>query len=65
MAEFAYNIAKNASTSYTLFELNCGYYLRISYKENLNFSSKSRIAEELSSKLQELITVWQQNLHHV
>ncbi len=24
MAEFAYNIAKNASTRHTLFELNCG-----------------------------------------
>ena len=26
MAEFAYNNAKNASTGFTLFELNCGYH---------------------------------------
>ena len=26
MAEFAYNNAINASTDYTSFELNCGYY---------------------------------------
>ena len=65
MAEFAYNNAKNASTGFTLFELNCGYHPRISYKENLDPRSKSRTAEELSSKLQELMIVCQQNLHHV
>lgn len=27
MIEFAYNNTKNANTSYTFFELNCGYYL--------------------------------------
>ena len=26
IAEFAYNIAKNASTYYTQFEINCGYH---------------------------------------
>ena len=26
MAKLAYNNAKNASTSYTPFELHCGYY---------------------------------------
>ena len=64
MAKFAYNNAKNASTGYTLFELNCGYHLCFSYKENLDPRSKSRTAEELSSELQELIIVCQQNLHH-
>ena len=59
MAEFAYNNAKNASTSNTPFELNCGYHLRVSYKEDLDPRSKSRTAEELSSKLQELMTVCQ------
>ena len=29
MAEFAYNNAKNATTSHTPFKLNCGYYPRI------------------------------------
>ena len=57
MAEFAYNNAKNASTGFTLFELNCGYHPRVSYEENLDLRSKSRTAEELSSELQELMTV--------
>ena len=64
MAEVAYNNAKNASTGYTSFELNCEYHPRVSYKENLDLRSKSRTAEELSSEFQELMTVCQQNLHH-
>ena len=39
MAEFAYTNVINASIGYTLFELNCGYHLYVSYKENLNFCS--------------------------
>ena len=64
MAEFAYNNAKNASTGYTPFELNCGYHPCVSYEEDLKLRSKSRTAEELSSELQELMTTYQQNLHH-
>ena len=64
IAEFTYNNAKNASTGYTPFELNCGYYLRVSYEEDLDPRSKSRTAEDLSSKLRELMTVYQQNFHH-
>ena len=64
MAEFAYNNAKNASTGFTPFELNCRYHPRVSYEEDLDPRSKSRTAEELSSELQELMTVCQQNLHH-
>ena len=64
MAEFAYNNAKNASTSFTHFEFNYGYHPRVSYKEDLDPCSKSKTAEELSSELRELITVCQQNLHH-
>ena len=40
MAEFTNNNAKNASTSYTPFELNCGFYLRISYEEDVDSRSK-------------------------
>ena len=64
MTEFTYNNAKNASTGYTPFELNCGYHFHVSYKEDLDLRSKSRTAEELFSKLRELMTVCQQNLHH-
>ena len=64
MAEFAYINAKNASTGYTPFELNCGYHPRVSYEEDLDPRSKSRTTEELSSELRELITMYQQNLYH-
>ena len=57
MVEFAYNNTKNASTNYTLFELNCGYHPRFSYKEDFDPRSKMRTVEELFSKLQELMTV--------
>ena len=64
IAEFAYNNAKNVSTGHTLFELNCGYHPRVSYKEDLDPRSKSKTAEELSSELRNLMAVCQQNLHH-
>ena len=64
MAEFAYNNAKNASTGHTSFELNCGYHPWVFYKEDLNPCSKSKTAKKLSSELQNLMVVCQQNLHH-
>lgn len=42
MVEFAYDNMKNASTGYTPFEFNCGYYLRVTYEEDLDPHSKSR-----------------------
>ena len=36
MAEFAYYNAKNASTGHTPFELNCGYYPQMLYKEDVD-----------------------------
>ena len=64
MAEFAYNNAKNASTGHTLFELNCGFYPRMSYKEDVDPHSQSRSADELSAEFRELMTVCRENLHH-
>ena len=66
MAEFAYNNAKNASTGYTPFELNCRYHFRVSYEEKqiLDTRSKSKTAEELFFKLQKLMIVCQQNFYH-
>ena len=64
MAEFAYNNAKNASTGHTPFELNCGYHPRVSYEEDIDPRSKSKLADELSAELQELMTVCRENLHH-
>ena len=57
MAEFAYNNAKNASTSYMLFELNCGYHFWISYKEEVNSCSKSKLADKLSADLKEMMII--------
>ena len=64
IAEFAYNNAKNTSTGYMPFELNCGYYPRVSYKEDLDPRSQSKTAEGLFSELRNLMAACQQNLHH-
>ena len=65
MAEFAYNNAMNVSTGHTSFKLNCRYYPWVSYQKDLDACSMSKTAKELSSKLQNLMIVCQQNLHHV
>ena len=64
MAEFAYNNAKNASTGYTFFELNCNYYFQMSYKNDVNSCSKSKLADKLLAKLRELMIIYWKNLHH-
>ncbi len=64
MAEFAYNNAKNASTGHTLFELNCGYHLRVLFEEDVDPRSKSKSVNELSAELRELMTVCRDNLLH-
>ena len=51
MAKFAYNNAKNASTGHTSFELNCGYHLRMSYKDDVDPRFKSKSADKLSTEL--------------
>ena len=65
MAEFAYNNAKNISTSYTFFKLNCRYYPHIFYKEDLDPCSKLKTVEKLFFELQNLMAICQQNLYHV
>ncbi len=62
MAEFAYNNAKNASTSHILFELNCGYHLKVSFKEDVDLRSRTRSANEPVKEMRELIEVGCQNL---
>ena len=64
MAEFAYNNAKNASTGYTPFELNCGYHPRVSFEENIDHRSKSRSADKLAGELRELMEICCQKLLH-
>ena len=62
MAEFAYNNAKNTSTSHMPFELNCGYHPQTSYKEDVDPRSQSKSANKLATKLRELIAVYKENL---
>ncbi len=62
MAEFAYNNAKNASTSHTPFELNRGYHPRVSFEEDVDPHSRSRSANKLVEELRELMEVCCQNL---
>ena len=64
MGEFAYNNAKNASTGYTPFKLNCGFYPRVSFEDDIDPRSRSRSANELAKELRKLIEICQQNPLH-
>ena len=61
MAEFAYNNAINANTSHTPFKLNCGFYPRVSFKDDIDLYSRSCFADKLTKELRELIDICQQN----
>ncbi len=62
IAEFAYNNATNASTSYILFKYNCGYHLKVFFKEDVDPYLRSRCTNKLVQWLRELIKVYCQNL---
>ena len=64
MAEFAYNNARNLSTSHTPFELNCAYHPWVLYEEDVNPCSQSKSADELSAELRKLMIVYRENLYH-
>ncbi len=64
IAEFAYNNTKNASTGITSFELNCGYYLKVAFEEDVDPRSRSRSANELAEEVGELMEVCCQNIFH-
>ena len=61
IAKFVYNNAKNTSTGHTLFELNCGYHPRVSYKENIDPWLKPKLANDLLSELQEPMIICCEN----
>ncbi len=63
--EFAYNNAKNASTGYTLFQLNCGYHPKVSFEEDIDPRLRSRSINKPAEELRELMEVCCQNLLHV
>ena len=58
MAKFAYNNVKNASTSYILFKLNCGYHPRVLFKKDINPHLRSCFADKLAKELKRLIKVY-------
>lgn len=64
MVEFAYNNTKNTSISYTPFELNCSFHLRVFYKKNVNFCSQSKTSNQLATELQNLISIYKTNLEY-
>ena len=64
IAEFAYNNAKNASTGHMPFELNCGIYPRVFFKDDVDPCSKSCSTNKLTKELRELMDICQQNLFH-
>ena len=49
---------------YMSFELNCGYYLRVFYKEDIEPRSKSKVADKLTKKLRNLMAAYRENLQH-
>ena len=57
MAKFAYNNTKNANIGHVSFKLNCGYYPKVSFKEDVDSRSKSCFANELVKELRELIEI--------
>ena len=62
MAEFAYNNAKNASTSYTIFKFNCGFHPQVFFEDDVDPCSKSRSVDKLAKELRKLMDICQQNL---
>ena len=64
IAKFVYNNEKHLNTGHTLFELNCGYHPCVFFEKDTNPCSQSKLADKLSAKLQDLITVCQENLYH-
>ena len=64
IAKFTYNNAKNISNGHTPFELNCGYYLCVLFDKDTNLRYQSKSTDEISAKLEDLMTVCQKNLYH-
>lgn len=53
IAQLVYINAKNISTSYTLLKLNCSFHFRVFNKKDVNYCSKSEVADKLVGELKE------------
>ncbi len=54
----------NTSTGYTFFQLNYDYHLHISYEEDINHYFKSKLVDELPTKLKKIMIISYENLYH-
>lgn len=57
MVEFINNNAKNISSGYTFFELNCGYHLHIFFENKFDLCLRFCLADKLIKKLSDLILI--------
>ena len=62
IAEFAYNNSRQANTMMNPFEALLGYHLRMSFKDNCDIRSKSRMAYENAAALRDLLKRLKVNL---
>ena len=62
--QFAYNNSKNASMGHISFELNCGYYPCVFFKDKCNTCFRSFLAKGLAVEFEKLMNVCHQNLLH-
>ena len=65
MANFAYNITKNASTGHILFELNYEFYLQVLFKKDINPCFRFYLAKKLANKRKKFIEICCQNLYYI
>ena len=64
MAKFAYNNVKHTYIQYTSFKFNCRYQPRVSYNKNVDPYFSSKVANELTKELRNLMTVCREKLQH-
>ena len=65
MAKFTYNYLKNTSIGHTLLKPNYSFYPQLSYEEDVNSYSQSKLAAKLATKLRELMAVCKEKLKHI
>ena len=64
-AEFDYNNAKHASIGYTPFEFNYVYHPRVFYEDDVNPCLRSKVADELTKELRNLMAAYRENLQYI
>ncbi len=65
MTQFIYNNAKKTSIVYISFELKGRFYLRASYKKDVDLCFQLKSADKLRNKLKKLMTIYRKNFYHI